>query len=341
MSLCTSTAGWKLLFPPTSPSQVLGLGQVKHSQALLWLLYAVAFGVLRVGEELLDRAIERNQGPGIYNMKMIVAFAYIYNLIVNAQIRVIVMNFSEPHRTIGLWAHPLILCLLRLLRTQFSSLKTESTSLAGLGEAVRNDVRKAGQEANTTGVESAKKAANALTEHEEDHLLVRLLKLGLFMFIGGGKRSLIGSGNGPSSTGDAETAAPQGEDEVTKQNRVRLALTFQSMSTKISRQMLTTVVKMLAANIAVFNAVSVACLLNSKGDESSFRSLGTCSENGYVLELIFCTVPFFLIDLVEMVIYVYHYKLPLYVTFFQLDAFLVLAVVLVNYMSFLLLALAA
>lgn len=61
---------------------------------------------------------------------------------------------------------------------------------------------------------------------------------------------------------------------------------------------------MLAANIAVMNAVSMACVLNADSS-SPFLGLGTCGENGYVYQLLFSTLPFFIFDLVELVVLVY------------------------------------
>jgi hypothetical protein len=313
---------WTIIF---SSGLVLGLGETRGNQIALWGLYLFAFFVLLVGDELLDRVIRSTTGPGMYSLKMIVAFAYIYNTIVNGQIRVIVMNFEEPHRTIGLWAHPLILTALRLVRVYRSSLGSDVEQLEKGNVEVRAEIDNASA-TNSISNRIAKK----WERHEKGSWVSKLLHYAFFMFVKGGQHSLVAE-TGSAGNGDAANSA-----------RLRgLIFRYESVSSRVSRVMLTAVVKMVAANIAVLNAVSIACVLNDEGASSRFASLGTCAAHGYWWDLIVCSVPFFLFDLVEMIVYVYKYKLPLYATFFQLDWFVVVAVVVVNYMAFLLLALAA
>ena len=56
--------------------------------------------------------------------------------------------------------------------------------------------------------------------------------------------------------------------------------------------------------------------------------------------LVTSAAPFFFFDLIETAYMVYTMGLPMYSAFMQLDPFIVVAVVAVNYMNFLLLALA-
>merc|ERR1712098_1009667 len=76
-------------------------------------------------------------GCAVHSLKMIVAFTYIYNTIVNSQIRVIVMNFTdEHHKTMGLWFHPIFLMLLRIYRVNGASLDADVKAVMASGATI-------------------------------------------------------------------------------------------------------------------------------------------------------------------------------------------------------------
>ena len=79
-------------------------------------LYAVCLATFLVGEYLLKLAVLREDaGVGIYSLKMVVLFTYIYNTVVNSQIRIILGNFPgdavdipAESRLVAFWVHSLL-----------------------------------------------------------------------------------------------------------------------------------------------------------------------------------------------------------------------------------------
>jgi len=310
---------WTVLF---SVGLVAALGALKDEGAAgLWGLFGVALVALLAGDAMLGAAVSANTGTTIYSMKMMVAFAYIYNTIVNSQIRIILMNF-EHNRTVGLWLHPIFLTSLRLFKTWTGTISADVAEL----RAKEKEVFALIEEVDKTST-LPKDLKSAISEYQGTSMgvkLLHMLKAYLLM-------------------NEAGTMVAVHEDMATtaeQQTKVRVLLQKYTMiSTKAYRFMTTNLVKMLSANIAVMNAVSMACMLN-KDSSSPFLGLGTCGEDGFLSELVFATIPFFLFDLVELVALVYKADLPMYSVFFQLDPFVVVAVVVVNFMNFVLLALA-
>jgi len=49
---------------------------------------------------------------------MVMAFAYIYNTVVNSQIRVILSNLPETQKIVALWLHPVILIVIRVYNSK-------------------------------------------------------------------------------------------------------------------------------------------------------------------------------------------------------------------------------
>eukprot|EP00472_Partenskyella_glossopodia_P011919 CAMPEP_0197538684 /NCGR_PEP_ID=MMETSP1318-20131121/60328_1 /TAXON_ID=552666 /ORGANISM="Partenskyella glossopodia, Strain RCC365" /LENGTH=247 /DNA_ID=CAMNT_0043097167 /DNA_START=102 /DNA_END=845 /DNA_ORIENTATION=+ len=95
------------------------------------------------------------------------------------------------------------------------------------------------------------------------------------------------------------------------------------------------VIKMLAANISAINNVSIACILNAS-DNSPFIGLGVC-PGGFWNQMLISGLPFFVMDALEVLYFIYIVGMPLYGVFLDLDPFLVVAVLVVTHMNFVLL----
>ena len=106
----------------------------------LRFLFLLGLSALFVGDDILKKAISHgDSGAGVYNLKMIVAFAYIYNTIVNSQVRVLLLGFEGNHRLIGFVAHPLAVVIFRAARTRH--LKNNVEHLLQLGQTLVKEVK--------------------------------------------------------------------------------------------------------------------------------------------------------------------------------------------------------
>jgi len=113
------------------------------------------------------------------------------------------------------------------------------------------------------------------------------------------------------------------------------SLAYSALAVAYNRSEITTVLKMIAADISAINAVIIACVLN-ENSTSPFKSLGRC-RGGLTQQLLIDGTPFMIMDAIEMAYFVYFEGVPCYGVFFELDPFLVLAVVVVAFMNFVLL----
>ena len=92
---------------------------------------------------------------------------------------------------------------------------------------------------------------------------------------------------------------------MTKEQREKtraLLVSFVTLSSRCYRPMTTIMVKMLATNIAVMNAVAMACVLNADWEATPFQPLGECGQDGftgYLMELAIISAPFFLFDVID------------------------------------------
>jgi len=310
---------WTVLF---SVGLVTALGALKgEGEAGLWGLFAIAIAALLFGDSLLGKAVQANTGTTIYSMKMIVAFAYIYNTVVNSQIRVVLMNL-ETNRTLGLWLHPVFLTCLRIFKMTTGTIAKDVAELRAKEQEVLGIIEEVGKTSKTPEALQC-----SIDQFKSKGMGAKLLSMAKAYLLMAESQTMVAVHEEMGTTPEQQTAIRM------------LLLKYTMLSTKCYRYMTANLVKMLAANIAVMNAVSMACVLNADAS-SPFQGLGTCGENGYLYQLVFATLPFFLFDLVELVVLVYKVDLPMYSVFFQLDPFVVVAVVVVNFMNFVLLALA-
>jgi len=310
---------WTVLF---SVGLVTALGALKdEGEAGLWGLFAVAMAALLLGDALLVKAVAKNTGTTIYSMKMIVAFAYIYNTIVNSQIRVVLMNLQES-RTLGLWLHPVFLTVLRIFKMTTGTIAKDVAALRAKEKEVLGIIEEVGKTSKTPEA-----LQSSIDQFKGKSMGAKLLSMAKAYLLMAESQTMVAVHEEMGTT-------PEQQTEIRM-----LLLKYTMLSTKCYRYMTANLVKMLAANIAVMNAVSMACVLNADAS-SPFLGLGTCGENGYVYQLLFSALPFFIFDLVELVVLVYKVDLPMYSVYFQLDPFVVVAVVVVNFMNFVLLALA-
>ena len=99
--------------------------------------------------------------------------------------------------------------------------------------------------------------------------------------------------------------ASHDEVRMTKEQREKtraLLVSFVTLSSRCYRPMTTIMVKMLATNIAVMNAVAMACVLNADWEATPFQPLGECGQDGftgYLMELAIISAPFFLFDVID------------------------------------------
>jgi hypothetical protein len=291
--------------------------QISAHPAFRWLLFVLGLAALFIGDELLKQAIKGgDSGTAVFNMKMIVAFAYIYNTIVNSQVRVLLMGFQGAHRNIGFIIHPVIVVIFRL--SQSRHLKDKVEDLMKLGQTLFKEL----------------KSQDMLDVLDPSQQFTQMdtTSVSLSNSIGrvgeGVKRQVTKT----LSMAPEDSAANQASSKQISDQK--LLVDYTTASVRVARAQVNLVIKMLAANVAALNAVLTACILNQSPD-SPFLMLGDC-EDGILWNLFVNGLPFIAMDLFEIAYLVWHVGLPLYNVYFLLDPFIVVAVVVVNYMNFVL-----